>query len=84
MGADHDSGSAYFFLWRFLRNRFFRLCVAIFLRLRLRPFGMFSSALSSPHDQGLVTGDAITATPVVISPAFIPPRVLFRHKVGPR
>ena len=29
-----------FFLWRFLRSRFFRLWVAILWRLRLRPLGM--------------------------------------------
>ncbi len=31
---------AYFFLWRFFLNRFLRLCVAIFFRFRLRPFGI--------------------------------------------
>jgi hypothetical protein len=38
-----DAGSRfvhYFFLCLFLRNLFLRLCVAIFLRLRFRPFGM--------------------------------------------
>lgn len=34
------AGGAYFFLWRFFRNRFLRLCVAIFFRFRLRPFGI--------------------------------------------
>lgn len=30
----------FFFLWRFLRRRFLRLWVEIFLRLRLRPEGI--------------------------------------------
>ncbi len=44
--------SAYFFLWRFLRNRFLRLCVAIFLRLRLRPFGMATILSQLRRDSG--------------------------------
>lgn len=32
----------HFFLCLFLRRRFLRLCVAIFLRLRLRPLGIYT------------------------------------------
>jgi len=41
----------FFFLWRFLRSRFFRLCVAILWRLRLRPQGIMwlESSKRRPH-----------------------------------
>jgi hypothetical protein len=40
-GEPEDSPEPdYFFLWRFLRRRFFRLCVAILWRLRFLPLGM--------------------------------------------
>ena len=42
----------YFFLWRFLRRRFFRLCVAILWRLRFFPLGMIVVLKISAVDFG--------------------------------
>lgn len=44
-GAMPGFNAYFFFLWRFLRKRFFRLCVAILWRFRFLPQGMFGQCL---------------------------------------
>lgn len=41
-GAMPGLNAYFFFLWRFLRKRFFRLCVAILWRFLFLPQGMFA------------------------------------------
>jgi hypothetical protein len=59
----------FFFLWRFLRRRFFRLCVAILCRFRLRPQGMTTPlefVLLENRDRGL--GELGGTRPAEIAP----------------